>query len=71
MASADGSSGPISLDSAPDVLFEPGDALAASPGTPPALLVAARDGGLDALDLQGRWDLDALPVGLRVPAFVG
>lgn len=71
LASADGSSGPISLDSTLDVLFEPGVAMAASPGTPMALLVAARGGGLHALDVQGRWDLDAVPSGLRLPSFVG
>jgi hypothetical protein len=71
LASADGSSGRIDLDSELDVLFEPGVTLAASPAAPAALMVAARDGGLHALDVQGRWDLDALPSGLRVPAFVG
>ena len=71
LASADGSSGPISLDSALDVLFERGVSLAASPATPPALVVASRDGGVHALDVQGRWDLDAEPSGLRLPAYVG
>jgi hypothetical protein len=71
LASADGSSGPIDLDSALDVLFEPGVSLAASPGTPLALMVAARDGGVHALDVQGRWDLDIVSNGLRVPVFVG
>jgi hypothetical protein len=71
LASSDGSSGPIDLDSPLDVLFVPGVGLAASPGTPAALMVASRDGGVHALDVQGRWDLDALPTGLRVPVFVG
>lgn len=71
LASADGSSGHIDLDSALDVLFEPGVSLAASPGSPPALLVAARDGGLHSLDVQGRWDLDAVQSRLRLPSFVG
>ena len=71
LASADGSSGPIDLDSALDVLFEPGVSLAASPGAPLALMVAARDGGVHALDVQGRWDLDIVSNGLRVPVFVG
>ena len=71
LASPDGSSGPLSLDSVLDVLFEPGLSLAASPATPPALMVAARDGGVHALDVQGRWDLDVVPSGLRLPAFVG
>ena len=71
LASADGSSGDLLLDSALDVLFEPGVSLAASPATPVTLLVAARDGGLHALEVQGRWDLDAVPSGLRLPSFVG
>ena len=71
LASADGSSRDLRLDSALDVLFEPGVSLAASPATPITLLVAARDGGLHALDVQGRWDLDAVPTGLRLPGFVG
>jgi hypothetical protein len=71
LASSDGSSGPIDLDSELDVLFEPGLSLAASPGAPVALMVAARDGGVHALDVQGRWDLDAVPSGLREPVFVG
>jgi hypothetical protein len=71
LASADGSSGDLLLDSALDVLFEPGVSLATSPATPITLLVAARDGGLHALDVQGRWDLDAVPTGLRLPSFVG
>jgi hypothetical protein len=71
LASSDGSSGPIDLDSELDVLFEPGLSLAASPGAPVALMVASRDGGVHALDVQGRWDFDAVPSGLRVPVFVG
>jgi hypothetical protein len=71
LASADGSSGPINLDSALDVLFEGGSSLAASPGVPLTLVVGGVDGGLHALDAQGRWDLDAVPTGLRLPAFVG
>jgi hypothetical protein len=71
LASADGSSGPIDLDSALEVLFEPGVSLAASPGPPMALMVASRDGGVHGLDVQGRWDLDVVPNGLRVPVFVG
>lgn len=71
LASADGSSGPVDLDSALDVLFEPGVTLATAPGPPMSLLVAARDGSLHALDVQGRWDLDAVPPGLRLPTFVG
>jgi hypothetical protein len=71
LASADGSSGDLLLDSTLDVLFEPGVSLAASPATPVTLLVAARDGGLHALEVQGRWDLDAVPSGLRLPSFVG
>lgn len=70
-AAADGSSGSIALDSVLDVLFEPGVSMAASPASPPALVVAARDGRLHALDVQGRWDLDALTGRLRLPAFVG
>ena len=71
LASADGSSGPINLDAALDVLFEGGVSLAASPAVPLTLVVGGRDGGLHALDAQGRWDLDAVPTGLRLPAFVG
>lgn len=71
LASADGSSGPINLDSALDVLFERGVSMAASPATPMGLVVAARDGGVHALDVQGRWDLDAVPSGLRLPVYAG
>ncbi len=71
LASADRSPGPLDQDSAVDVLFEPGVALAASPVAPPALVVSARDGGVHALDIQGRWDLDAVTPRLRLPAFVG
>jgi hypothetical protein len=71
LASIDGSSGPIDLDSALDVLFQPGTSMAALPGPAVALYVASRDGGVHALDVQGRWDLDAVPPGLRLPGFVG
>ena len=70
-ASIDGSSGPIGLDSALDVLFQPGVSMAALPGPTVALYVASRDGGVHALDAQGRWDLDAVSPGLRLPTFVG
>ena len=71
LASADGSSGDVVLDAALDVLFEPGVALAASPAPPTTLLVAERDGAVHALGVQGRWDLDAVPSGLRLPSYVG
>lgn len=71
LASADGSSGHVTLDSTLDVLFEPGVGLAASPGGPMALMVAARRGRVHELDPQGRWDLDFVAAGLRAPAFAG
>ena len=71
LASSDGSSGLIDLDSAADVLFESGVSLAASPAPPLALVVGTRDAELHGLDAQGRWDFDSAPVGLRLPAFVG
>jgi hypothetical protein len=45
--------------------------LLASPGGPTALLLWDRQGGLDALDPQGSWDVDAIEPGLRAPTFVG
>ena len=71
LASTDGSSGPIDLDSDLDVLFQPGVSMASAPGPTLALYVAARDGGVHGLDVQGRWDLDTVQPGLRLPGFVG
>lgn len=71
LASVDGSSGRITLDSAADVLFEPGVGMAASPGGPTALVVVTDDRRLHMLAAQGRWDFDVVEPGLRAPAYAG
>jgi hypothetical protein len=71
LAACDGSTASVGLNGAVDVLFARGAAVAASPGGPTALVVAADDGQLHQLDDSGRWVLGGGPTGLRIPAYVG
>lgn len=71
LAAVDGSSELGALRSAPGLLFDRGLTMAASPGAPTALVVAARGARVHSLSSQGRWELDVVEAGLRHPAYVG
>lgn len=71
LAAVDGATGSVHVEPGIEILFDEGVWLASSPGGPHELVVATRAGRLHSVDDQGRWDLDAVPSSLRVPAFVG
>jgi len=71
LVSCDGASKVADFEPGVDTLFDRGVALAASPGGPRALYVAALSGVIHAMTIQGRWEPDAVDTGIRAPTFVG
>ena len=69
--SCDGASELAGFQPSVDTLFDRGTGLAASPGGPMALFVAAHGGQIHALSAAGRWEFDAVDAGIRAPTFVG